>query len=277
MTDENGQIEADDNQVTRAAAGWPEDLRDCLMFLTRLPMPQRAEGQHRRLARAVRGFPVAGALIGAIGGLALLAAQGAGLPVLVVSAIAISAVVLVTGALHEDGLADVADGFGAGGTRERKLEIMRDSAIGTYGVLALVIVVLVKAACLAALIGAAQSVWHAPVMLVATAALSRTFVVVAMEAMPAARSDGRALEAGQPSRHAVNQTLLAGLTIGVVLLWLICSLWTVFATVLAGAIAYYIVKRRAMYHIGGQTGDVLGTVQQLTETAMLMALSATYC
>lgn len=274
MTDQNGQIEADDSEVSR---GWLGDLRDSLMFLTRLPMPAQLDSQHRQLSQAVRGFPIAGGLIGGIGGLALLAAQGAGLPAVVAATIAILTIVLVTGGLHEDGLADVADGFGAGGGRERKLGIMRDSQIGVYGVLALIFVVLIKIACLATLVGTAQSVWHAPMLLIATGAVSRSFIVKAMQSMPLARSDGRSVEAGSPSGSVVKQALLAGLAIGSIMMWLACGLWMTGASLLAGAAAYYIVKRRALHHIGGQTGDVLGTIQQLSEATMLLALTATYC
>ena len=274
MTDQNGQIEADEEL---AQAGWLEDVRDCLMFLTRLPMPEQQEGRHRQLSKAVRGFPLAGALIGAIGGLALLAAQGGGLPAMVAASIAVLAIVMVTGGLHEDGLADVADGFGAGGSRERKLEIMRDSRIGTYGVLALIFAVLIKVTCISVLLSTAQSVWHTPMLLIATGALSRTFIALAMRSMPPARSDGRSAEAGVPSDSGVNQALVAGLAIGSVMMWLACGLWTIAATLLAGATAYYLVKRRALRHIGGQTGDILGAIQQVTEIAMFLALAATYC
>jgi adenosylcobinamide-GDP ribazoletransferase len=216
-------------------------------------------------------------LIGAIGGLALLAAQGAGLPAMVAASIAVLTIVLVTGGLHEDGLADVADGFGAGGSKERKLQIMRDSRIGTYGVLALVFNCLIKVACVATLVGTAQSVWHTPMLLIATGALSRTFIVLAMRSLPPARGDGRSIEAGVPSSRTVNHTLITGLAVGSIMMWLACGLWTIVATLLAGAITYYFTKRSALHHVAGQTGDVLGTVQQLTETAMLIALIATYC
>jgi len=274
MTDRDGQIEADDGN---AISGWLDDLRDCLIFLTRLPVPEKQGGQNRQLSQAARGFPLAGGLIGAIGGLALLAAQGAELPATIAACIAVLTIVLVTGGLHEDGLADVADGFGAGGTKGRKLEIMRDSRIGTYGVLALLFNVLIKVACVAALVGTAQSVWHTPMLLIATSALSRTFIVLAMRSLPQARSDGRSAEAGVPSSSTVNQTLVTGLAIGSAMLWLVCGLWIIVATLLSGATAYYVAKRRALFHVGGQTGDVLGTIQQLTETAMFIALIASYC
>ena len=274
MTEQDGQIEAGNGNTI---GGWLEDLQVCLMFLTRLPVPEQQGGQHRQLSQAARGFPVAGALIGAIGGLALLAAQGAGLPATIAASIGVLTIVLVTGGLHEDGLADVADGFGAGGTKERKLEIMRDSRIGTYGVLALVFSVLIKVACVASLIGAALSVWHTPMLLMATGALSRTFIVLALRSLPPARNEGRAIEAGVPSSRSVNQTVVAGLAIGSTIMWLVCGPWMVIATLLAGAATYYVAKRRALHHIGGQSGDVLGAIQQLTESAMLIALIATYC
>lgn len=276
MTDERGQIEADDERPVTGVTGWLEDLRDSLIFLTRLPVPQRLGGQHRQLSSAARAFPVAGAVIGGLSGLALLAAHGAGVGYTIAASVAVLAGVLVTGALHEDGLADVADGFGAGGSKERKLEIMRDSRIGTYGVLALVLAVLLKVAALSSMITAAQSVWHVPLFLIAAGALSRTFMTIGMRALPAARTDGRSAEAGQPTAHDLRQAMIPGFGGGCVILWLAGGLWTVIAALLAGSVAYYILKRIAVRHIAGQTGDVLGAIQQITEIAILIALSAAY-
>ena len=273
MTGDDGQIEAERERPANSLSGWLDDLRGSLMFLTRLPVPQRFDSQHRPLAETARAFPLCGAIVGVISGLMLLVAQGFGMPSLVCAILAVLTGVMVTGALHEDGLADVADGFGAGGSTERKLEIMRDSRIGVYGVLTLVFVVLLKVACVAALVGVVHSPWHVPMVLIAFAALSRMFVTIAMRAMPMARMDGRSVEAGKPSNGGARQAMIAGLCIGAVLLWLVACTWAVTAVLLAGSLAYFAVKRSAMRHIGGQTGDVLGTVQQLTETAMLIALT----
>jgi hypothetical protein len=117
-----------------------------LSFLTRLPIPFVRTLDMPPLAQAMRFFPLAGALIGCISAGVLIGANMLGLPSLLAAVIALSVGTLVTGALHEDGLADVADGFGGGKTREARLEIMRDSRIGTYGTIALVLSYIGRAA-----------------------------------------------------------------------------------------------------------------------------------
>ena len=117
-----------------------------LHFLTRLPIPFVRTLDLPPLAEAMRFFPLAGAIIGAIISAVLIGANMLGLPSLLAAALALAAGVLVTGALHEDGLADVADGFGGGRTREHRLEIMRDSRIGTYGTIALCLTFIARAA-----------------------------------------------------------------------------------------------------------------------------------
>ena len=114
-----------------------DEARLAFMLLTRLPMGQMAEAPP--LAASVWAYSVVGAMVGALAGLVFSFAAWAGLPPVTAGLLAIGAGVLLTGAMHEDGLADLADGFGGGHTRERKLEIMRDSRIGSYGVVALVL------------------------------------------------------------------------------------------------------------------------------------------
>ena len=122
-----------------------KDLLACLRFFSRLDLPaERGREGLAEFAEALRALPLAGAIIGGFGAFALLGARALGLPHLPAAVIAIGALVMVTGALHEDGLADLADGFGGGATREKKLEIMRDSRIGAYGALALALTLLLR-------------------------------------------------------------------------------------------------------------------------------------
>ncbi|WP_052711642.1 adenosylcobinamide-GDP ribazoletransferase [Elstera litoralis] len=108
-------------------------FRLALMFLTRLPVPINPAPEASEIAEAGDMFPLVGTLIGAATGAVFWGLSTLGLPPLVAAATALAAQLLLTGALHEDGLADMADGFGGGFTRARKLEIMRDSRLGTYG------------------------------------------------------------------------------------------------------------------------------------------------
>ena len=118
---------------------WLDDFRTAVAFLTRLPMPHPDGAMPPNFVRAHRMFPVVGALIGAAVGLLCLGLRYAGVPDLAAAALALGGSAMITGALHEDGLADVADGFGGGRNLESKLEIMRDSRLGTYGALILLV------------------------------------------------------------------------------------------------------------------------------------------
>ena len=150
------------------ARAWWQDVGNALRFLTRIPVPQARDSARsefldeveeeaaagdapllKPLGRTVRAFPLIGALLGIAAGLAFAIATGLGLPVLVAGVIAIALLALATGALHEDGLADMADGFGGGHNAEKKLAIMRDSRIGAYGVITLVLVLAAKVGALA--------------------------------------------------------------------------------------------------------------------------------
>src|SRR5947209_13356271 len=128
---------------------WLDDLAAAAAFLTRLPVPW-GEGPPN-LARAYRTFPLVGAVIGAAIGAVDLLLLRIGLPAIAAAALALGAASLLTGALHDDGLADIADGFGGGGDKAAKLAVMRDSRVGTYGVLVLVTAFVAKAGALAAL------------------------------------------------------------------------------------------------------------------------------
>ena len=110
---------------------WLDDLRTAVAFLTRLPMPHPEGEMPANFVRARRMFPLVGAAIGGAVGLFCLGMRMIGLPDLAAAALALGASAILTGALHEDGLADVADGFGGGRDPAAKLEIMRDSRLGT--------------------------------------------------------------------------------------------------------------------------------------------------
>jgi cobalamin synthase len=127
------------------------DVKIALIFLTRLPLRHAGAITGEDLARASWANPIAGALIGASGALVYLIAYSIGLPPLLSALLAVAATILITGALHEDGLGDVADGFGGAFEREKKLAIMRDSRIGTYAGLALILSVAIRAAALTAI------------------------------------------------------------------------------------------------------------------------------
>ena len=252
---------------------WGTDLRECLIFLSRLPV-SRSNGSHGpALAKAMRAFSLAGLVIGFVSALALGLALWVGFNPTIASLLACAVGTAVTGALHEDGLADVADGFGGGTTVERKLEIMRDSHIGAYGVLALVLGVAIKVFALAAVIAASAPI-ASMLIIVAVAVVSRCFMGVMMHALPNARTDGRSAAAGRPSRDTIQQLVLSGLVIAIPLMWLAAGFWSSIAALIFAAAAFAGMKTLAEKQIGGQTGDVLGATQQLTEITLLLVFAA---
>jgi adenosylcobinamide-GDP ribazoletransferase len=234
-------------------------LRLAASFLTRMPM---AHVPAAPLAAAVRAFPVVGALVGAIGAGVYAGASFAGLPPLPAALLAVLATILASGALHEDGLADFADASGAR-TIEKRLAIMRDSRIGAFGTLALIFSVALRCTAVAA-IGKADLV---AIALVASGAASRAAMVYAMHALPFARADGLAKMAGQPSAGNLRIALLLGVLFLVPLGYLAMGLALAFA---AAAAMYMGTAARRL--LGGQTGDVLGCVQQTSEVAILLAI-----
>lgn len=253
------------------AKSWTADLAACFGFLTRLPIP--GGRPQTPLAEAMRAFPVAGAIIGAASGLVLAGLALVGLPGLAAAGLALAALVLLTGGLHEDGLADMADGLGGGGDRDRKLAIMRDSHIGAYGVMALVLGLLVKAACLGTLVhGPATAI---VALLAASGALSRALIVWLMASTPPARSDGLAASVGQPSDFTARSALLVGGVIAVLLLLLTRGLISALVITAVGALAAGLIRFLAMRQIGGHTGDICGALQFVAETAMIATAATT--
>lgn len=240
------------------------ELRLALAFLTRMPVRLPAHVAETPLAAAVRGFPLAGAAVAVVGALAFAVVWTVGLPASLAGYIAVAAMAAFTGALHEDGLADFADSLGARDPAKR-LAIMRDSRIGTYGVLATVLAVSLRAGALAYVADPIEALF----LLLAAAAGSRACVAHAMHVLPMARADGLAHAAGRPPRAR----MLDALAIGTAFAFLLGPLGAAFA-ILAAAAATLAVERLARAHVGGQTGDVLGAVQQAAEVAILCAALA---
>jgi len=250
----------------------PFSLRDQLvvgfLFLTRLRLPAPGHWPEDAVARAAWAFPVVGAVLGLLGGGVALLAQRLGLPVLAAALLGLAATMLATGALHEDGLADTVDGLGGGTTRERKLEIMRDSRVGSYGVLALLIGLGLRAAALSTLLGGdAMSVLGA---MVAAHAVSRAGLPAIMHGFDPARPGGLAAGADRPD--AVTAQAAAALGVLAALAGL--GWWRGILALAVAAAAMGATAMLARRQIGGYTGDVLGAAQQLAEAAVLLVAAA---
>jgi len=238
------------------------DLRISVSFATILPFgPPGAVGDGE-VTRASWSLPVAGLLVGLVGSAVYGVVYALGLASGPAAMLAIASTVIVTGALHEDGLADTADGLGGGRTRERKLEIMHDSRIGTYGACALVVSLILRWSALAA-IAAPRSIMIA--LLVAHAA-ARAGVPIFMAFVPPSRLDGLSARAGQPA----PQSAAIALGLGAIVLALGFGPGkAILAAALLASIGV-MMARLAIKQIGGQTGDILGAFEQLAETAILL-------
>ncbi len=237
-----------------------EDLAAALGLLTRLPVlasPSRG-------AASAWAWPLAGAVVAIIAAFCGSAALSAGLSPELAAGIALLTLVILTGAMHEDGLADSADGLWGSWDKARRLEIMADSRIGTYGVLALLLVTGMRWQALSGMFSAG-SVW---VPLVVAALLSRALMVTVMAALANAKGTGLSQSVGRPS--ASTAAIAAAIAFGPAML--LTGPVTILATLIAG-LAVLTVALLARGKIGGQTGDILGAAQQAAEVTVLAVLS----
>ncbi len=248
------------------------DLGACLRFFSRLPVPQLGRlddtGALPDMPKAAATIPLAGLLIALPAALVGLLAGVAGLPDLLVGLLVVAALVAPTGALHEDGLADSADGLVGGATVEKRLSIMKDSRIGTFAGLALILTTLIRASAYGALYAHPALGFFA---VLGGGALSRLAMAGLWGALPNARPDGLSARLGRPDRRAL--ALGAGLT--VLLLSPLAALAGAPATLLGIAFAGLAALAFAAFtreKIGGQTGDILGATQVLAEAAFLVGL-----
>jgi adenosylcobinamide-GDP ribazoletransferase len=241
--------------------GTGSGLVGAVQFLTRVPVRTPTAIAHERL---VPWFPIVGALIGVFVG-----AVAVGLAELVPSTVAATCAVvtglLVTGAFHEDGLADVADAFGGGVTRERRFEILKDSRHGTYGVAALAGSIVVRAASAAAITSSASLFAG----FVAAHTLGRAASVAAMGVLPPAAPSGLGIDHSRNLRPAPTTI---GVVSGLAVTFVALGWWA--GPLLAAAVAgTAVVGWLAMRKIGGVVGDVLGAIEQVVECLVLIVVS----
>jgi adenosylcobinamide-GDP ribazoletransferase len=234
-------------------------------FFTRIPITTPA-CRAELLADAAWAFPLVGAGIGGVVAFVFLLVQLLGLGDWLAAVLAVLAGVVLTGALHEDGLADTADGLIGGHDRDQRLAIMRDSRHGTFGVVAIVLTVLLRSAALAEI----GEPIYAGLALIAAHAASRAALPFAMLMLAPARADGLGAAAGRPSSPLTIGALAIGLLVSLAALGPARGL---LAIGLAGA-AMFALGVLAHRLIAGYTGDVLGAFQQLGEIVMLLTAAA---
>lgn len=248
------------------------DVARALRFFSRLPVPS-LPGEDDAfgappLPRIAYAVPVAGAVIGLIGGLVLVAGHLFHLPPFLSAAFAVTALVMATGAFHEDGLADTADGLGGGRDRDHKLAILRDSRIGTFGGCALVLSLLLRVGALEALLATAGPL-RALLALVAAEAGSRAAGLLLLQSLPPARTDGAGASAGVPGPDGIAGCLLVAAGVVATCLIPTFGVSATFVGLLAPLAAWLFFHRLAGRHLGGQTGDVAGAAQQVAVIAIL--------
>ncbi|MFN4129722.1 MAG: adenosylcobinamide-GDP ribazoletransferase [Paracoccaceae bacterium] len=235
------------------------DLASAFGLLSRLPFPQT---RHHR-PHAAWAWPLVGLVVGGLATGMGWAAMAVGLPVGLAAALVLAVGAMTTGALHEDGLADTADGLFGGWTRERRLEIMKDSHIGSYGTLALLLASLATWSAIAALLDGGA---YAAIM--AAGALSRAPMALIMALMPQARAGGLSHSVGRPP-------VWVALVAAAVALLIAAPLGLLAGAMAAAAgSAALAVALLARARIGGQTGDILGASQQMASLAALGVAAA---
>ncbi|MCT8971885.1 adenosylcobinamide-GDP ribazoletransferase [Microbaculum marinisediminis] len=243
------------------------ELVSAFGLLTRLPVARIVPGtDHADAGSSVWAYPLVGVVVGLIGGFAYWLLASIGVTPLVAGAVALGAMVLATGGLHEDGLADTADGFGGGATREAKLEIMRDSRIGSYGVIALVLVFALRLGAISALAGTGAVLGA----LVASAALSRGGMGLFMRLIDPARTDGLSAGVGSPDGSAAAEAA----AIAILIAFLVLAPGAAILAIIFAGLAAITVGVLAIRQIGGQTGDVVGAAGIAAECAALTAIVA---
>lgn len=269
------QFEREDAAAKSAWRAVAIDLAHCIRFYSRLPLPALPWEQNAHalpdFSRLVRMVPVAGFLLGLLPAAALGLALFLDLGPWLAASLSVAVMVLTTGAFHEDGLADTADSFG-GATREKRLDIMRDSRIGSFGASALFLSLALRIGALAA-IASRIDAGAATAAVLVVASLSRTAGLMPLVFLPPARRDGVSQAVGQPTREtfwlavgiagalAVLLGSLAGLPPSGIALML----------ALSGLSGLALVSFAAR-HLGGQTGDIAGAAQQVAEIAALIGL-----
>lgn len=242
-----------------------------VMFLTRIPCPSWLDGDPVNLARSTTWFPVVGLLVGALGAVGLVIGLALWSPAV---AVVVSTIVTVrvTGAFHEDALADALDGFGGGMSADQTLRIMRDSRVGAYALIGVVLMTALKLAVLFLLLD--RGLGLVVRALLVAHVLGRWSSLPLIHWLPYVREDGT----GKPfaaavtrPRLVVGSLLAAGLTVAV--LWP-AGVVRICAVLIAAGLVTFLAGRYFRRHLGGMTGDCLGAANQLVEVTTYLALAA---
>ncbi|MGQ0610732.1 MAG: adenosylcobinamide-GDP ribazoletransferase [Paracoccaceae bacterium] len=247
----------------------PPGLVLALQFLTRLPVSSEAEYSEAAMRQSPGWYPAVGIVVGGLSAL-VFALSALVLPQAMAALLAVGAGLLVTGALHEDGLADLCDGLGGGrGDRARALEIMRDSRIGAFGALGLVMALALRVTALALL-----PLWVVPPALIAGAVLSRASMTRALAGAAYARAEGAASAVAGEMPEAVLQRAMITGAVAALAAWPFLGFSGGLLGLAGLALAHLALRRLYEPRLGGYTGDCLGAVQVASEIGFLVGLMA---
>ena len=244
------------------------EVRLCLGFLTRIPVFSVEYSGHSSLASASWAFPLVGVIIGFVGAIILWLTEMFALGAQLSALLAIAVMTILTGALHERGLANSADGFGVAGDKDARLSIMQDLRVGIYGMVAPIVIFSGRWLALGDLIAISfsQGVWA----LVAASAISRGILPFVMHAAPVAEIDGISITADRPEARPAWIALAISAVIGLFAF----GFGGTIVVLLVTAIITYAVAQMAQRLIGGQNADVLGAIQQLAEVTVLVTAAS---
>ena len=246
------------------------DFFNALRFMTIFPVPSsEAATAPDWLSRCAKFFPAVGICVGLVSSAVLLVAGSIWSPV-IAALLAVAASIVVTGALHEDGLADTADGFGGGWNVEKRLAIMKDSRIGAYGALALMFGIALRVMALAEL-----PLWTGAVALIAAHAAARITPAFVMNALPYAGDTAAMKVSYADAPVSTNDIWFAVLVVGCALVPLaLVSISSALSGLLLGALLAAALALWARRLIDGYTGDVLGAIEQMFEIGFLLGVAA---
>ena len=245
------------------------DILAALMFLSKFPVSwEKISEDPPDFSRAFWAFPLIGLFLGSISGCVTLLFSFLGLSSFVSVTIGISIGMLITGALHEDGLADSFDGLIGGNTTEQKIEIMRDSKIGTYGCIALLLNILIKIGCLTSL--AEQSLWLVFSGFIVSGALGRAMIVF-LRSMSDPVSDKGLSSITERTEGAV---LWSALGIAFLSAIIFAPFWVAIVGFILCIIFTYFIRAYVENKLGGITGDILGATEQLSELIFLLLFAS---
>lgn len=244
------------------------DIALCLTFFTRIPCHPPANA--RNFADALWAAPVVGALVGVLAAVTVLIGSTANMSPHIAALLALAVSIVLTGALHEDGAADTADGFGGGKSAADSLQIMRDSRIGTYGTLALLFSFAARWAAISAIASADSSALVFGALMVAHAG-SRGVLPVFIAHVPTASTSGLSAGIGPVRTLSWGAALVIGCS-GMLAMGLAFALVAAIALASCMVVMNWLCRRA----VGGQTGDVLGALQQLCECALLLVAASLF-